>query len=181
MTPAIRLVATAALSDREVAAIRSLLWRAFEADGDGFGDADWEHALGGVHAIAPLVGRIVGHASVVERLLVADGHALRTGYVEGVATDPALGRHGIGSAVMPALATHIDRTFQFGALSTGRPSFYERLGWRRWSGPTSVRTPAGDERTPDDDGGILYRPTPTTPSLDAAAAISCEWRAGDVW
>ena len=47
-------------------------------------DQDWEHALGGVHAVAWLDGEVVGHASVVQRRLLHDGRALRTGYVEGV-------------------------------------------------------------------------------------------------
>ena len=46
---------------------------------------DWEHALGGIHAIAyGDDGELVGHASVVQRRLLHGGRALRTGYVEGV-------------------------------------------------------------------------------------------------
>jgi aminoglycoside 2'-N-acetyltransferase I len=44
-----------------------------------------------------------------------------------------------------------------------------------------VRTERGLVRTPEDDGNVLVRPTPTSPPLDLAAPISCEWRRGDVW
>jgi aminoglycoside 2'-N-acetyltransferase I len=37
------------------------------------------------------------------------------------------------------------------------------------------------ERTPEEDGGILILRTPMTPPLDLTAALSCEWRPGDVW
>ena len=71
--------------------------------------------------------------------------------------------------------------FELGALGTGRLHFYERLGWRTWTGPTSVRTPQGTQRTPDEDGYVMVLPTPSSPPLDLAARISCEWRPGDVW
>ena len=54
-------------------------------------------------------------------------------------------------------------------------------GWRTWAGPTSVRTAEGTQQTPDEDGYILVLETPSSPALDLAAGISCEWRSGDVW
>jgi aminoglycoside 2'-N-acetyltransferase I len=82
---------------------------------------------------------------------------------------------------MGDVGTHIREQFELGALGTGRPAFYERLGWLTWKGPSSVRTAAGNRRTPDDDGYILVLPTPTSPRLDLTAPISCDWRPGDVW
>ncbi|MGZ6267258.1 MAG: GNAT family N-acetyltransferase, partial [Candidatus Limnocylindrales bacterium] len=64
---------------------------------------------------------------------------------------------------------------------TGRHHFYERLGWRTWTGPSCVRTAAGLLPTPDDDGYILVLATPSSPPLDLSAAIECDWRPGDVW
>jgi aminoglycoside 2'-N-acetyltransferase I len=75
----------------------------------------------------------------------------------------------------------IAEAFELGALGTGRHSFYGRLGWLTWRGPSFVRTTEGDRRTPEDDGFIMVRPTPTSPPIDFGAAISCEWRPGDVW
>ncbi len=170
------------LSTVEVAAIRALLWSAFHDDGGGFTEADWEHTIGGTHVVLDEDGAILAHASVVARVLSIAGAPLRTGYVEGVATQPERQHEGLATAVMGAVNQHVDTTFELGALSTGLPTFYERLGWLRWRGPTFVRLHDGNViRTPEDDGGILVRPTPTTGPVDPAAPISCEWRQGDVW
>jgi aminoglycoside 2'-N-acetyltransferase I len=83
--------------------------------------------------------------------------------------------------VMREVNRYIDGDFQLGALDTGRPSFYEQLGWVVWRGPTYVRTEAGLVRTEEDDGGVLIRLTPSSPELDLSAPISCDWRPGDVW
>lgn len=179
-TPHLRRSPTAGLTRTEVRRLRHLLDSAFEAE-DGFGEDDWRHAVGGTHYLIELGDSIVAHAAVVERILELDGQPLRTGYVEAVATDPSQQRAGLGSLVVTAVSEDIREGFELGGLSTGHPQFYERLGWQRWTGPTFVRTDAGLERTADDDGGILVLPTPRTPELDLDAAISCDWRPGDVW
>jgi aminoglycoside 2'-N-acetyltransferase I len=66
-------------------------------------DDDWEHALGGIHAIVWEDGELVGHASVVQRRLLYSRQALRTGYVEGVAVREDHRRRGHASAMMEAL------------------------------------------------------------------------------
>lgn len=80
-----------------------------------------------------------------------------------------------------AATDHVDAVFELGALSTGRPGFYRRLGWETWRGPTFVRTRNGLERTPDEDGLVMVRFTLAMPAIDIAAPLSCEWRRGDVW
>jgi aminoglycoside 2'-N-acetyltransferase I len=177
----LRRVLTADLTASEVGAIRDLLWAAFPPGDEGMTEDDWEHGLGGTHFILELDGKIVAHASVVERELHVDGKPLRTGYVEAVATTPDRQRMGLGSRVMGEVTAWIRDRFELGALATGRHSFYERLGWRTWAGPSSVRTAQGDRRTPDEDGYILVLATPSSPSLDLGAPISCDWRPGDVW
>ena len=96
-----------------------------------------------------LDGEIVTHASVVERELHVDDRPVRTGYVEAVATAPKHQGSGFGTMVMRDVAAYIEDHFELGALGTGSQGFYERLGWRTWIGPSSVRTPDGDRRTPD--------------------------------
>ena len=177
----IRRVATAKLSDAETSAIRALLRAAFEDDGEGFTDDDWEHAAGGTHFLLEQAGAVLAYASVVWRELQADGHSLRTGYVEAVAARPDVQSRGHGTTVVRAVNEHIRSTYELGALSTGSPGFYARLGWELWLGSTAVRTQRGLLPTPDDDGGIMVLPTPATPRLDRHATISCEWRSGDVW
>jgi aminoglycoside 2'-N-acetyltransferase I len=179
----VRVVDTAGLRPAEIDAIRALMDVAFGDDDERFTDDDWAHAVGGRHFLLELGGALVGHASVVERDLHVEGRSLRTGYVEAVAIDPGRLGMGLGSTLMQAVNAHIRTRFELGGLGTGRHRFYERLGWRTWRGPASVRTPAGDVRTPEDDGSILVLETPSTPiaPLDLNVAISCEWRAGDVW
>lgn len=167
-----------------LASLRRLLssaWPNDEDEDEAFTDDDFDHAIGGTHFLIERNGEIVSHASVVPRELHADGHVLRTGYVEAVATAAAHRRHGYATAVMTAVDEHIDRSFELGALGTGLLSFYGRLGWIVWRGPTFVRTADGPVRTPHDDGYVMVRPTPTTPTLDVAGPLSCDWRPGDVW
>jgi aminoglycoside 2'-N-acetyltransferase I len=180
----IRRLDTSGLLPAEIDAVRALMEAAFGDDEEErFTDDDWAHAIGGRHFVLEIDGSIVGHASVVRRDLHIDGRGHRTGYVEAVAVDPGRHGRGLGSELMNDVNAYIRATFELGALGTGRQRFYERLGWRTWQGPSSVRTPDGDRRTPDDDGYILVLETPSTPvtPLDLGARISCEWRAGDVW
>lgn len=178
----VRRLPTAALSPAELRAIRKLMDAAFATDEHGgFTDDDWQHALGGEHLFVTEGPEVVGHASVVSRELHVAGRPVATGYVEAVATAPARQRQGIGSAVMREVNDLIRRRYELGALGTGSHGFYERLGWQTWRGSSSVRTPDGERRTPEDDGYIMVLLTPASPPLDLDAPISCEWRPGDVW
>jgi aminoglycoside 2'-N-acetyltransferase I len=183
MSVELRRVVTNELTPNEVEAVRALLWAAFGDDPEeGMTEDDWAHALGGVHVLLEIDGEIRGHAAVVERELHLEGRPLRTGYVEAVGIEPQLQGTGLGSRLMAEVGDVIAERFELGALGTGSPEFYERLGWLRWKGPTFVRTEGGPRRTPDEDGGILVLPTPATPfELDLSGSISCDWRPGDVW
>jgi aminoglycoside 2'-N-acetyltransferase I len=174
-----RRLRTAELTPAEVSALRALFAAAWP---DGvFDDTDWEHATGGVHALAEEDGRILAHGSVVPRTLEVGGRRVRAGYVEAVATHPEAGGRGLGSSVMREIGEVIVAEYDLGALSTGAHGFYERLGWWPWRGPTFVRTAEGLVRTEDDDGGLMVLPTPVMPDPDVTASIVCEWRPGDVW
>ena len=178
----LRRLATDDLTQPDTAAIRALLVGAFGLDEEErFTDHDWDHATGGVHFVLDVEGEIVAHASVVERELHVDGRALRTGYVEAVATASDRQGLGLGSLLMTEVTAYIRDRFELRALGTGRHRFYERLGWMAWRGPSFVRTTEGIRRTPDEDGDILVLPTPASPPLDPDAPISCDWRPGDVW
>jgi aminoglycoside 2'-N-acetyltransferase I len=177
----VRRAFTAELSPADAEAIRTIVWAAFPHGEEAFTEADWAHGLGGVHFILEVDGAIVAHASVVERELHVGRTPLRTGYMEAVAVAPELQGRGYGSIVVGEATRYIHDGFELGALGTGRLSFYERLGWRTWRGPAFVRTPRGDERTPDEEGYILVLVTASSPPLDWSAPISCEWRSGDVW
>ena len=170
------------MTSAEIGAIRSLLTAAFEGDEHGgFEEEDWQHALGGTHFLLEDDGGIVGHASVVERVLHVGDRPIRTGYVEAVAVHPNHQRRGLGRRLMEAVDEHINVGFDLGALGTGSQPFYERLGWEIWQGPSSVRTATGVEPSPDEDGYILVLRTSSSPPLDLTDPISCEWRPGDSW
>jgi aminoglycoside 2'-N-acetyltransferase I len=180
--PTVRRVASADLTVQELAGIRELLWAAFADDEDGgFTEADWDHALGGIHVIAEQEGVVVGHAAVVERTIHIGDRALRAGYVEAVATAPDRQGSGVGTRVMDKVGGIIRDGYDLGALGTGAHRFYGRLGWETWRGQAFVRTSEGPKRTPDEEGFIMVLRTPLTPDLNMTAPISCEWRPGDVW
>lgn len=178
----LRRLATPALTAAEVASIRALLDDAFGPDDDDrFTEADWDHALGGWHFVLELDGRIVAHASVVEREIRVGERPLRTGYVEAVATARAEQGRGLGSRLLAEVTAWIGDHCELGALGTGRHRFYERLGWQTWAGPSFVQRPDGRRRTPDEDGYILVLRTPASPPFDLSGPITCDWRVGDVW
>jgi aminoglycoside 2'-N-acetyltransferase I len=176
--PELRIAATHQLTTGELLALRALLDDAFDGD---LSDDDWNHCLGGRHILAVHDHAFISHAAIAERVLVAGERAFRTGYVEGVATSPGHRGKGHGSRVMEAIAEIVRRDFELGALATGRPSFYARLGWEPWRGPTKVATATGPERTPDEDDAIMVLRTGPSRSLDLTTDLVCDWRPGEVW
>lgn len=161
-----------------LAEARLLCDRAFDGD---FSDADWNHALGGWHAIVTVDGDIVAHGAVVTRQLLVGDRPIRTGYVEAVATDPDRQRTGHGTAVMRELGAIIEVAYDLGALATSSHRFYERLGWERWRGPTYVDDGQHRIRTQDEDNGIMVLRFGPSLGVDRTDAIACEARPGDDW
>ena len=179
--PRLRTMSSDALTEAEIALIRTILWEAFGDGDDAFAEDDWTHALGGTHFVLDLDGEIVTHAAVVERELWIRERPVRTGYIEAVATDPGHQGRGFGSVVMEAVTDHVRESFDLGALGTGRLSFYQRLGWEAWKGPAYVRDPGGLIRTRDDEGYILVLRTPMSPSFEGTEPLSCLSRVGEPW
>lgn len=172
-----RVSHTADLDAATLTAVRTLLDAAF----DCYDDTDWDHALGGMHAIAYDGGRLVGHGSVVRRTMLHHGRALRAGYVEGVAVYAKSRRRGVGAAVMAALERVILGGYDLGALSSSEMGLplYAARGWVRWEGTTWALTPDGRRRTADDDGGVYVLPAAV--AVDPTTDLTCDWRDGDVW
>ncbi|MEY9845822.1 GNAT family N-acetyltransferase [Streptacidiphilus sp. MAP5-3] len=180
----VRVAHTAELDEAELAAARALLYRVF-AD---MAEEDWEHSLGGVHALVRERGpggQVVAHAAVVQRRLMYRGQALRAGYVEGVGVEARLRGQGYGGAVMAALERVIRRAYDVGALAATDEAmgFYAARGWQRWQGRASALTPAGVVRTPDAEDCLFVLPVASgpAPELDLTAELTCDWRDGDVW
>ena len=174
----LRTVHTAELNGATLAAARALLDAVF---GDDLTDHDWEHALGGMHALIWEGDELIGHASVVQRRLLHGGRALRAGYVEGVAVRADRRRRGHGAALMEALERVVRGAYLLGALGATDEAahFYMARGWQPWRGPTSALTPSGVERTEQNDGGIYV--LPVAAPLDLSGELTCDWRDGDVW
>lgn len=174
----VRTAHTSELDEATLTAIQSFLVNAFV---DCFDADDWDHTLGGVHALVTQDDGIVAHGAVVQRRLFHGGRALRTGYVEGVAVRADRRRAGVGRAVMTRLADVIRGGYEVGGLSAAEDAarLYRRLGWRRWEGRTWVLGPHGLERTPDDDDSTYV--LPVAAALDLSGDLACDWRAGDVW
>ena len=174
----VRTAHTADLEAETLATARDLLNAVFEGDLTAH---DWEHALGGMHALAWEAGELVGHASVVGRRLLHGGRALRAGYVEGVGVRADRRGRGHGGALMAALERVIRGAYELGALGATdeAAAFYAARGWQQWRGPTCALTPAGTVRTPEEDGGIFVLPVAI--ELDLSGALTCDWRDGDLW
>jgi aminoglycoside 2'-N-acetyltransferase I len=173
-----RVVHTADLDSQTVAAAQALLHDAFDGD---WSDDDWEHCLGGMHALLWDDGDLIAHGSVVQRRLLHDGRALRAGYIEGVAVRADKRGQGHGATIMDSLERVVRDAYDLGALSASEEAldFYAARGWQLWLGPSAALTPKGIERTEDDDGGIYVLPLALP--LDLTGEIVCDWRDGDVW
>jgi aminoglycoside 2'-N-acetyltransferase I len=173
-----RLVHTADLETEARQRAYDMVTDAFAGE---FTAADWDHALGGMHALIWHHGAIIAHGAVVQRRLLYCGAALRCGYVEAVAVREDWRGHGLAIAILNACEQVIRGGYQLGALSSsdrGR-RLYTSRGWLPWCGPTSVLAPTGTIRTPDNDGSVFVLPVGV--SLDTSAALACDWREGDVW
>lgn len=137
---------TGRLGPGRQAAARALLYDVV----DDMTEPDWEHCLGGMHALAVVDGAVVAHAALVARRLGHHGRPLRAGYVEGVAVHPDWPGRGLGSAVMAPLERMIGDAYEIGALAATDDGarFYAARSWRPWVGRTWALTPTGAVRTP---------------------------------
>ncbi|KPI16889.1 hypothetical protein OV450_2409 [Actinobacteria bacterium OV450] len=175
----IRLLHTSQLGPEALDGIRALLGRAFEGD---FCDADFEHALGGMHALVLRDGELLAHGSVVQRRVVHRGRALRTGYVEAVAVRADRRRQGLGARVMAALEDVIARAYDLGALSASDAgaALYDARGWTVWGGRIGTLAPPGPRALPEEEGST-YLWAPDGGALpDPAGGLWFDWRNGDV-
>jgi len=168
---------TADLDANALEAARALLYAVL----DDMTEDDWEHSLGGMHALVWEDSELVGHASVIQRRLLYAGRALRTGYVEAVAVRADRRGRGHGARMMDVLERVIRSAYDVGALGSTdeAAAYYAGRGWQLWRGPSYAMTPAGVQRTEDDDGGIYV--LPVAHALDVYGDIACDYREGDCW
>lgn len=169
---------TADLNTSILDAAHALLHGVF---GDELTDHDWEHALGGMHALVWEDGDLVGHASVIQRRLLHGGRALRTGFVEAVGVRADRQRRGLGSAMMDELERIVRGAYELGALGAtdAGAAFYAARGWQVWQGSTWALTPGDRFRTEGADGAIFV--LPVSAALDLTGELTGDWRDGEVW
>lgn len=173
-----RLIHTSDLDDETRRGAQQLVVEGF---GDAFPGADWQHALGGMHALIWRRGELIAHGAVVRRQLLYRGRSLRCGYVEAVTVRADHRGKGLATAVLDACEQVIRGAFEVGALSSADISrrLYSARGWLPWHGPTSVLAPTGPVRTPEADGTVFVMPVEFAP--DTTADLACDWRDGAVW
>jgi aminoglycoside 2'-N-acetyltransferase I len=173
---AIDLRPTAQLQPAELDELRALCAMAYDEDFSHY----FEEVGPGVHLIGRLDGQLVAHAMWVTRMLAIAGCGpLRTAYVEAVATRPAFRRRGFAGALLARLAREIG-SYDLAALSPSGEGLYQRQGWLPWRGPLFIRDEGRLIPTPDERVMILRLPG-TPADLDLDAAMSAEWRRGELW
>lgn len=133
-----------------------------------------------VHVLGYWDEKLVTHALWVTRYLQPEGlPMLRTAYLEAVATNPDFQYRGFASLIMRKVVEEI-QDFDIAGLAPFSVDYYARLGWELWRGAMFERKEDGLVASPADEEVMIYR-LPKTPALDLDAAISVEWREGEVW
>ncbi|MEB3032370.1 GNAT family N-acetyltransferase [[Mycobacterium] nativiensis] len=173
-----RLIHTSDLDDETRRGAQRLVDQAFADTPDR---AEWQHALGGMHALIWHRGALIAHGAVVRRQLLYRGRSLRCGYVEAVAVAEDHRGKGLATAVLDACEQVVRGAFEVGALSSAEISrrIYSSRGWLPWRGATSVLAPTGPLRTPEADGTVFVMPVGI--DLDTTSELACDWRDGGVW
>jgi aminoglycoside 2'-N-acetyltransferase I len=173
----VQTVHTSALGPGSLSVVQALLTEVF---GEAFTDDDWEHTLGGMHALIWEGDELIGHAAVVQRRLLHRGRALRVGYVESVGVRSDRRGCGHGASLMDAMELVLRSSYELGALSASDAArrFYRARHWKAWRGPLSALTPDGVQvAMPERDIYVLEYATP----VDVADRLTCDWRDGDLW
>jgi aminoglycoside 2'-N-acetyltransferase I len=173
-----RTAHTADLTPAELRAVRALLDTAFDGD---FTDEDFDHGLGGMHALLHDEHGLAAHGSVVMRRVRHRGRWLRVGYVEAVAVRPDARRTGLAGRVMAELERIVERAYDLGALSASDEGarLYAARGWQLWSGRVCALGPDGIVHLPEEEDSTYVRPALAGP-LDPAYELVFDWRDGDV-
>ncbi len=189
----LQVIAARDLTSLDRAAIRDLCTRAYGEDVW----CDYDYLNSAFHVIGRDEGVIVSHALWVDRTLIAgQGEALKTAYIEYVATEPQLQGRGLASQLLKFLIDYIQQDelqfvdpqaknsrYQLAALYPENSVFYVRLGWELWQGDLYIRQNQHQDQsliaTPDDEV-MIYR-LATTPALILSEPLSAEWRVGELW
>jgi aminoglycoside 2'-N-acetyltransferase I len=150
-----------------------LRWLATAYDDGPWRTAHWAELGTGPHVLAEDdTGALLAHACIAWVPMRIGDLDLCAGYLEDVATRADARGLGYGSAVVRAAHALIKADADLGFLATGSQPFYERLGWVRWRGPSSVRERDGScTRTPDEDASLMALLFERTPAVSVDAPV----------
>jgi aminoglycoside 2'-N-acetyltransferase I len=151
---------------RELVELRGWLEDAYGDPPGSWRAQMWDDLGPGPHVVLedPLDGSLLAHACVAWVPVTAGTTTMDAGYLEAVATRPDVRGRGYGSAVVEGAMEIIRERATIGFLGTGEFSFYERLGWTRWRGPSSVVEADGSiTPTPEEDCWLMALFLPSTP------------------
>jgi GNAT superfamily N-acetyltransferase len=168
---------TERLTAAQLDELRHLLDETF---GPRFDNVAWEHCLGGTHFMLRYHGRLVSHVSLVPRLFEQGGRRINGVYGESMVTVPDLQGKGIGTIIAAMASADVLLHYELGAFAASKYHFYERLGWRKWAGPTFVLTESGRHPAAPERGAVMALIPPGS-AVDAAHDLTTDWRPGDVW
>jgi aminoglycoside 2'-N-acetyltransferase I len=133
----------------------------------------------GEHLLGRSGGVLVSHLMWVTRWLQPEGRtALRTAYVEMVATHPAEQGRGHATQLLEHLPLYLGE-YDLAALCPATEGLYHLVGWRCWQGPLFARKEGRLIPTPEER--VMVLSLPRTPALSLDVPFSVEWRPGEVW
>ena len=132
--------------------VRAFLNEAYEGD---FSDSDFANALGGQHFARFESGRLIAHASVVDRSISLDDTLFRVAYVEAVAVAVDCRGRRLGQQIVQFVTDFCRSNYLAAMLSRDEHAFYERFGWVRLEAASHVETASGLIRTRDEDESLM--------------------------
>lgn len=161
--PELRIRDRSAFTAAELDELGRWLAVAYDEPAASYRPETWTEIAPGPHLTIDEGGELLAHACLTPVPVTVGSLDLRSAYVELVATRADVRGRGYGTALLRAAEPLIGAEAHIGLLSTGAHGFYERLGWIRWSGPTSVVEADGSiTPTPEEDDGIMALLLPTT-------------------
>ena len=130
----------------------------------GFSDDDWEHSLGGMHALVLDAIVLVAHGALVARRFLHHGRSLRCGYVEAVAAGRSRPQGaGLGHRVMDGCSRRCRAAYDLlGTQRVGRRrgALRARAGYRDIEAAqrhlVDVFGLVAGELTRDGDGRVVH-------------------------
>ena len=165
------------LTTTQLSELRHLLEQTF---GPRYDEVAWQHCLGGTHFLLRYNGELVSHVSLVPRLFEQAGRRLNGVYGESMVTIPNLQGKGIGTIIAAMATADILLHYELGAFAASKYHFYERLGWRKWAGPTYVADESGRRPAAPDRGAVMAL-IPPGGGIDLSGDLTTDWRPGDIW